>query len=288
MQKLDGREVSKALRESMKSETIRFHSHHGKFPGLAVVIVGDDPASHVYVSNKEKGCAEIGIKSFKYALPEKTTYEELATLIQKLNRDPEVHGILVQLPLPKHLPSEKITELIDANKDADGLTTTSMGLLWTGQQRVKPCTPHGVMKILEHYNISVTGKEAVVVGRSQIVGKPMAQLLLDAQATVTICHSKTRDLKEHTKRADIVVVAAGRPRLLGKEDFKKGAVVIDVGMHRLENGTPNGKLCGDVRFEELDGLASAATPVPGGVGPMTITMLLQNTIRLAELSVQKK
>jgi methylenetetrahydrofolate dehydrogenase (NADP+)/methenyltetrahydrofolate cyclohydrolase len=284
MQRLDGREVSKALREKMKNKVESFKRDHGKTPGLAVVLVGTDPASHVYVANKEKGCAEIGMDSFRYDLPESASFEQVRALVEKLNQDPKVHGILVQLPLPRHLPSDQITELISPLKDADGLTTASMGLLWTGNPRVKPCTPFGVMKILEHYNISVSSKTAVVVGRSQIVGKPMAQLLMDAQATVTICHSKTPNVQSFTKSADVVVVAAGRPRLLGKEDFKRGAVVIDVGMHR----TSDGKLCGDVRFEELDGWAQAATPVPGGVGPMTITMLLQNTIHLAFLSVGKK
>ncbi|MGE3975707.1 MAG: bifunctional methylenetetrahydrofolate dehydrogenase/methenyltetrahydrofolate cyclohydrolase FolD [Bdellovibrionales bacterium] len=283
MVKLDGREVSKTLREKMRSQVSNFQKLYGKIPGLAVVLVGNDPASHVYVGNKEKGCAEIGIKSFRYDLPADASFEKVKELVQTLNSDPHVHGILIQLPLPKHLPSEQITELINVKKDADGLTTGSMGLLWTGQPRVKPCTPHGVMKILEHYKIPTSGREAVVVGRSQIVGKPMAQLLMDAQATVTICHSKTKDLRSHTRRADIVVVAAGQPRLLGKEDFKKEAVVIDVGIHKLESG----KLCGDVRFDELEGWASAATPVPGGVGPMTITMLLQNTILLAELSMKE-
>jgi len=279
---LDGLAVAKTQRELIKKRVDAYKAKHNESPGLSVVLVGDDPGSQVYVKNKSKACDEVGIRSELYALAASVGFEEIQKLITKLNNDPKVNGILLQLPLPKSFDSEKIIDLIDPKKDADGITTENMGRLWKGQRAIKPCTPFGVMAILEHYKISLVGKNAVVIGRSQIVGKPMAQLLIDAQATVTICHTKTSELIEHTRRADVVVVAMGKPRMLGKEAFKKDAVVIDVGMHRLDDG----KLCGDVRFEELDGAVMAATPVPKGVGPMTITMLLENTVQLAEL--QKK
>jgi methylenetetrahydrofolate dehydrogenase (NADP+)/methenyltetrahydrofolate cyclohydrolase len=216
------------------------------------------------------------MKSFETRLPATVSKEDLKTAITQMNQDPEVTAYLVQLPLPASFNTQEVMSWIDPKKDADGLTVESLGLLFAGRPHAIPCTPHGVMKILEHYDIDVEGKPAVVIGRSQIVGKPMAHLLTDANATVTLCHSRTKDLQQHTKQADIVVVAAGRPKFIGKQAFKKGAVVIDVGIHRMDNG----KLCGDVDPAGLDDWVSALTPVPGGVGPMTITMLLQNTLTL--------
>ena len=276
---LNGKEVAEARRIKIKSRAEAFFKKYKRRAKLAVVLVGDDPASLVYVRNKAKGCAEVGLDSVEHKLPGTTTASDLKNLVRALNADENVDGILVQLPLPKGIRSDEIIDEIDPRKDADGLTTENMGLLFTGRRRVAGCTPEGVMAILEHYNFSVAGMKAVVVGRSQIVGRPMAQLLSEGDATVTVCHSKTKNIREHTSQADLVVVAAGRSRLLGREDFKKGAIVIDVGIHRLSTG----KLCGDVRFDELDGWVAAATPVPGGVGPMTITMLLENTLKLAEL-----
>ncbi|MCB0350111.1 MAG: bifunctional methylenetetrahydrofolate dehydrogenase/methenyltetrahydrofolate cyclohydrolase FolD [Bdellovibrionales bacterium] len=274
---LNGKAVSEKKRADIKSRVSLFKGKYSRSPGLAVVIVGDDPASHVYVKNKIKSCEEVGIVSFHHQLDAQTTETELLALIQKLNGDKSVDGILVQLPLPPHLSADKIVAAIRPDKDADGLTVENMGLLFSGKPRVVPCTPRGVIEILKYYDISMAGKNCVVVGRSQIVGRPMAQLLLLEDATVTVAHSKTPDVSAITRTADIVVVAAGRPRMLGADDFKKNAVVVDVGIHRLPDG-----LCGDVRFEELKSHAHAATPVPGGVGPMTITILLENTLVLAE------
>jgi len=279
---LDGKEVAQARRKQIKARAEVFSEAYGRRASLAVVLVGDDPASQVYVRNKAKGCAEVGLDSIEHKLPVNISRSELIQLVKTLNADDRVDGILVQLPLPKGLDPSEIIDHIDPQKDPDGLTTENMGLLFVGRTRVASCTPAGVMVILEHYRIPVAGRRAVVVGRSQIVGRPMAQLLTEAHATVTVCHSKTPDIREHTSQADLVVVAAGKAGLLGREDFKKGAVVIDVGIHRL----PGGKLCGDVRFDELNGWVQAATPVPGGVGPMTITMLLENTLQLAELRAQ--
>jgi methylenetetrahydrofolate dehydrogenase (NADP+)/methenyltetrahydrofolate cyclohydrolase len=276
---LDGKEVSKVVRASLVPRVQRFKELTGRAPQLTVVIVGDDKASHVYVQNKKKACEAVGMSSTVYELPANTSQQELNNLLIQLDNNDGVDGILVQLPLPKHLNSEEVLEILDSAKDPDALTFRSLGYFFAGKPVVSPCTPTGVMTILKHYGLSVEGKKAVVVGRSNIVGKPMAQLLTEANATVTVCHSKTPNLSEYTKQADIVVVAAGKARFLGKEDFKKGAIVIDVGIHGSGQG---GKLCGDVRFDELEGWASAATPVPGGVGPMTITTLLQNTCLLAE------
>lgn len=281
---LDGREVSKAVRERLRAEVQTLSAQRGFPPGLAVILVGADPASQVYVRNKEKACESLGIHSVRVDMDASTTEDAVLKQVRAFNDDAKIDGILVQMPLPKQIRSEKVLETISPEKDADGLTTTNMGLLWTGKKRVVSCTPLGVMRILEHYQISVAGKNAVVIGRSQIVGRPMAHLLSEADATVTICHSKTADLRDHLKRADIVVVAAGKKRFLGKDDFKQNAVVIDVGIHGSGSG---GSVCGDVRFEELEGWASAATPVPGGVGPMTITTLLENTISLARLRSKK-
>lgn len=276
---LDGKEVAKEVRASLVPRVAKFKETYGRAPHLSVVIVGDDKASHVYVKNKKIACEKIGMTSTIHTLPAETTQSELNQILSKLNNDNGVDGILVQFPLPKHLSSDEVLKLVSAEKDADGLTYESLGYFFAGKPLVSPCTPAGVMEILKHYRIPVEGKRAVVVGRSNIVGKPMALLLTEANATVTLCHSKTSNMSELTKQADLVVVAAGKARLLGKEDFKKDAIVIDVGMHGSGQG---GKLCGDVRFEELDGWAQAATPVPGGVGPMTIAMLLKNTCQLAE------
>ena len=276
---LDGKEVSKVVRASLVPRVQSFKERTGRVPHLTVVIVGDDKASHVYVQNKKKACEAIGMTSTVYELQANTTQQELNNLLIQLNNNDGVDGVLVQLPLPKHLSSEQVLEILNSEKDPDALTFKSLGYFFAGKPVVSPCTPSGIMTILKHYGISVEGKKAVVVGRSNIVGKPMAQLLTDANATVTICHSKTANLSAYTREADIVVVAAGKARFLGKEDFKKDAIVIYVGMHGSGQG---GKLCGDVRFEELTGWVQAASPVPGGVGPMTITTLLQNTCLLAE------
>jgi methylenetetrahydrofolate dehydrogenase (NADP+)/methenyltetrahydrofolate cyclohydrolase len=279
MLRLDGTLVAKTRRERLAAAIKDFREKSGIQPGLAVVLVGDDPASQVYVKNKIKTCEEVGIKSFASFPPATTTEADLLAKVKELNEDKNVHGILVQLPLPKHISEEKILDALDPKKDPDGLTAANLGLFWSGRTRVAPCTPTGVMKILEHFKIALAGKRAVVIGRSNIVGKPMAHHLINANATVTVVHSKTPDVSAITREADIVVVAAGKPRFMGKNDFKKGAVVVDVGIHR-----ENGKLCGDVRYEELEGWAEAATPVPGGVGPMTIQMLMENTLHLAELA----
>lgn len=280
MQVLNGKEVSAATLEKVHKNTQDFESQHGRKPGLAVILVGVDPASEVYVRNKVRTCEEIGFKSFHHAMPNDHTPKKLEELIHKLNNDKNVDGILLQLPVPKGYDKDYFTNLISPEKDVDGLGFESQGRLWAGKPRAIPCTPKGVMRILDFYKIKCDGKSAVVIGRSEIVGKPMAQLLMNANATVTICHSKTPDINTYTKNADIVVVAAGKARLFGKENFKKNSVVIDVGMHRQEIDG-KAKLCGDVRYEELDGHVAAATPVPGGVGPMTIAMLMENTLELA-------
>lgn len=276
---LDGKEVAKEVRASLQPRIAKFTEKVGRPPHLSVIIVGDDKASLVYVKNKKIACEKLGMSSTIHALPAATTQRELNELIHKLNLEKDVDGILVQFPLPAHLSAHEVLKLVSAEKDADGLTYASLGYFFAGKPFVSPCTPLGVMAILRHYGISVDGLKAVVVGRSNIVGKPMAHMLTEAHATVTLCHSRTPRLSEQTQQADLVVVAAGKARFLGREDFKKDAIVIDVGMHGSGLG---GKLCGDVRFEELDGWVKAATPVPGGVGPMTIAMLLQNTCLLAE------
>ncbi len=251
-------------------------------PGLAVVLVGNDPASRIYVNNKKKACEEIGIRSFEYILPEKTTEEELIQLVETLNKDNSVHGILVQLPLPKHIDAENVLLRISPDKDVDSFHPFNMGRVMIGDYYFLPCTPAGIMELLIRSGINLVGKECVVVGRSNIVGKPIAMLLLHSNATVTICHSKTRNLKEICRRADVLVVAVGKPKFINADYVKDGAVVIDVGINRLEDG----KICGDVDFDSVSEKASYITPVPGGVGPMTITMLLKNTIMSAELSRQ--
>lgn len=284
MQLMDGKKVSQDRRRALQKRVAEWTEETGVKPGLAVVIVGEDPASHVYVRNKIRSCEKVGMVSKEVRLPADTSREALKQAVEDLNNDPSVHGYLVQLPLPAHLHPDEVVTWIDPKKDADGLTAENLGLLFSGRPRVVPCTPQGVMYLLEAYKIDIQGKYAVVVGRSQIVGRPMAQLLLNANATVTTCHSKTKDLRSFTSQADIVVVAAGRPEMLGREDFKQGAVVIDVGIHRRQGDDGRVSLCGDVRWNELQDWASAATPVPGGVGPMTITTLLENTLHLAQLS----
>lgn len=279
MERLDGRALSILQREQIRGRVQQFHSQTQITPCLAVVLVGEDPASQVYVRNKIKACDEVGVKSIEKRRPSDISQAQLIKEVQELNANPNVHGILVQLPLPKGLDSEKVLSQISPLKDVDGLDPENLGLLLSDNKRVAPCTPAGVIELLKAHKVSMKGAHAVVVGRSQIVGKPMALLLLAENATVTVCHSQTQDLAHHTRQADIVVVAAGRPEFLGKEHFKLGAVVVDVGIHRKDNG----KLCGDVNPQGLEGWLKALSPVPGGVGPMTITMLLENTLQLAEL-----
>jgi methylenetetrahydrofolate dehydrogenase (NADP+)/methenyltetrahydrofolate cyclohydrolase len=276
---LDGKLVSQSRRQALRPRLEKFQKQAGRAVHLAVILVGEDPASQVYVRNKIKGCAELGIQSTRYDLPTTTTQTELVSLVLRLNQDDGVDGILVQRPLPKHLDENEIFEIISAQKDVDGFSYQALGHLMAGAVTVAPCTPVGIMSILEHYQISVAGMRAVVVGRSVTVGKPMLHLLTAAQATVTLCHSQTKDLRSYTREADLVVVAAGRKHLLGKEDFKKDAIVIDVGVHGSGSGQ---KLAGDVRADELTEWVKALTPVPGGVGPMTITSLFENTVMLAE------
>ncbi len=279
---ISGKEVSQKVRERIKKETMELFEKTGKKPGLAVVIVGEDPASQVYVRNKAKGCEEVGFHSEVYRLPEKTTMEELLALIEKLNNDNNIHGILCQLPLPKHLDETEVILAINPNKDVDAFHPVNTGKIMIGNYSFLPCTPAGVMELIASTGVDVSGKECVVVGRSNIVGKPQAMLLLQKNGTVTICHSKTKNLKETTKRADILVVAVGRASFITGDMIKEGAIVIDVGINRNEEG----KLVGDVHFESAEKIASYITPVPGGVGPMTITMLLQNTLTAAKEQIK--
>ncbi len=274
---IDGKAVSASLRQAIKSETAQL-SAAGTTPGLAVILVGDDPASHVYVNNKKKGCAEVGFYSEVYELPASTTQQELLALVEKLNKQENIHGILVQSPLPKHLDEEAVVLAIDPNKDVDAFHPVNVGHIMIGDYRFLPCTPAGIMELLKAVDIDPKGKECVVIGRSNIVGKPMAMLLLHAHGTVTICHSRTKDLAEVTRRADILVSAVGKAGFVTADMVKPGAVVIDVGMNR----NAQNKLCGDVDFEAVKEVAGYITPVPGGVGPMTITMLLRNTLTAAK------
>ena len=275
---IDGKLVSKQVRERVAKETEQLKAK-GITPGLAVIIVGDDPASQVYVKNKEKACNEVGFYSEKYALPENTTQEKLNNLVKELNNKKEVSGILCQLPLPKHLDDKEVINLIDPIKDVDAFHPVNVGAIMIGDYNFLPCTPAGVMELIHSTGVEVTGKKAVVIGRSNIVGKPMAMLLLHENATVEITHSKTVELKEVTKSADILVAAIGKAKFVTADMVKDGAVVIDVGMNRDENG----KLCGDVDFENVKDKCSFITPVPGGVGPMTISMLMQNTLTAAKI-----
>lgn len=276
---LNGREISEEIRKELKIKVEKL-KQNGIQPGLAVILVGNNPASRIYVNNKKKACEEVGIRSFEYVLPEETSEEELIQLVEVLNKDKSVHGILIQLPLPKQIDAENVLLRISPDKDVDAFHPFNVGRIMIGDYYFLPCTPAGIMEILQRTGIDLAGKECVVVGRSNIVGKPMAMLLLHSNATVTICHSKTKDLKDVCRRADVLVVAVGKPKLVNADFVKNGAVVIDVGMNRLENG----KLCGDVDFDSVAEKASYITPVPGGVGPMTISMLLKNTVKSAELS----
>jgi methylenetetrahydrofolate dehydrogenase (NADP+)/methenyltetrahydrofolate cyclohydrolase len=275
---ISGKIVSAEVRKNLSNEIKEFISETGVTPGLAVILVGNDPASAVYVRNKHKGCLEVGINSYEITMPEETTEIELLAKIDELNSDDKVHGILVQLPLPKHISEEKILNRIDPSKDVDAFHPTNVGKIVSGKYDFIPCTPAGIMELLHFYNVDINGKECVVIGRSNIVGKPMALLLLAENGTVTICHSRTKDLKDAAKRADILVVAIGKPKFVTSDMVKPGAVVIDVGINRMADG----KLCGDVDFDSVEPLASMITPVPGGVGPMTITMLLKNTLTAAK------
>lgn len=274
---IDGKQIAKEVRAEIAAECAELKKK-GIIPGLAVVIVGTDPASQVYVRNKKKACEEVGFRSEVFELPEETTEEELLALVKKLNEDVNIHGILVQLPLPEHLDDEVIIANIDPKKDVDAFHPSNVGKIMIGNYDFLPCTPAGVMVLLEKSGIDVSGKECVVVGRSNIVGKPQAMLLLHANGTVTICHSRTKDLAEVTRRADILVVAIGKADFITGDMVKDGAVVIDVGMNRKADG----KLTGDVDFATVEPKASYITPVPGGVGPMTITMLLRNTLTSAK------
>ena len=275
---IDGKAISASIREEIKTEVAKRVSDGLVRPGLAVIIVGEDPASQVYVRNKKKGCEEVGFYSEVYELPRETTQEELNALVDKLNADEKIHGILCQLPLPKHLDENEVILRIDPKKDVDAFHPYNVGKIMIGDYDFLPCTPAGVMALLERSGIEVSGKECVVVGRSNIVGKPQAMLLLHANGTVTVCHSRTKDLAEVCRRADILVAAIGKADFFGADMVKDGAVVIDVGMNRRADG----KLTGDVNFEEVEPKASYITPVPGGVGPMTITMLLKNTLTAAK------
>ena len=279
---IDGKAISAAIRAEISEEVKKMKAEKGLVPGLAVIIVGEDPASQVYVRNKAKDCEETGINSIVHALPENTTEEELLALVHKLNNDDTVHGIIVQLPLPKHLNSDLIINNIDVKKDVDAFHPYKVGKVMIGDYELLPCTPAGVMALLERSNIEVAGKNCVVVGRSNIVGKPQAMMLLHKNGTVTVCHSKTKNLAEICRSADILVVAIGRAKFIKGDMIKEGAVVIDVGMCRDENG----KLCGDVDYESAEKKASYITPVPGGVGPMTRVMLLQNTLTAAKKKIK--
>lgn len=275
---IDGRDVAKKMRVEQKERVDALEVATGVIPGLAVILVGEDPASALYVSNKVKACEAVGIQSFSHRFPATITNEELLGLIKTLNADPSVHGILVQLPLPAHIDMEQVLETIAPEKDVDGFHLYNVGALVVGRQIFPPCTPFGVMNLLKHENIPIEGRNVVVVGASNIVGKPMALMLMAQDATVAICHAKTRDLAQFTILADILVVAAGVPNLILPQMVKHGVVVIDVGINRL----PSGKVVGDVDFEGVSKKASYITPVPGGVGPMTIAMLLENTLQSAE------
>lgn len=271
---IDGKQVSASVKEQVRQETEILVQKYGKRPALAVVIVGNNPASRVYVNNKKKACETVGFQSFEYALPEDTSQEELLELVQTLNADENINGILVQLPLPKQIDENAIINAISSKKDVDAFHPENVGKIMIGDYAFLPCTPAGVMELIHTTGVEISGKKCVVIGRSNIVGKPMAMLLLHESGTVTICHSRTQDLPSVTKEADILVVAIGKANFVTADMVKDGAVVIDVGMNRLENG----KLCGDVDFAEVESKASWITPVPGGVGPMTIAMLMKNTL----------
>lgn len=280
---LSGKEVSDRIKEELKDEVQKL-KEQGIFTGLAVIIVGDDPASRVYVNNKKKACEQLGIYSEEYALAGDTSEDELIRLIEKLNKDNGISGILVQLPLPKQINEQRVLESINYKKDVDAFHPVNVGKIMTGNYDFVPCTPAGIMELIKESGVLVEGRECVVVGRSNIVGKPMSMLLLHQNGTVTVCHSRTRNLKEKTQNADILVVAVGKPNFVTGDMIKEGAVVIDVGINRLENK----KLVGDVDFESAEKVAGAITPVPGGVGPMTIAMLMKNTVKAAVINKTEK
>ncbi len=274
---MDGKVVSSYVKEQVKLQTDKLKGL-GIEPCLAVIIVEGDPASRVYVNNKKRACEVCGIKSLEYALPCDVSEEELLSLIDKLNRDSSVHGILCQLPVPKHIDEKKVIDAISPSKDVDGFSAVNVGKIWLGDYEISPCTPMGVIELLDYYKIPLEGKNCVIVGRSNIVGKPMAALLLERNATVTVCHSKTKDLSFFTKNADVIIAAVGRANFITADMVSDGAVVIDVGINRFENG----KLCGDVDFDAVKEKASYITPVPGGCGPMTIAVLMKNTLAAAK------
>ena len=276
---ISGKEVSAKVKEQVRIETAELMEKHGIQPSLAVVIVGSDPASRVYVNNKKKACELMGFKSIEYALPEETTQEELIALVKKMNVDPAINGILVQLPVPKHINDMAIIKAINPKKDVDAFHPENVGRVMIGEYKFIPCTPAGVIEMLDSAGVEIEGKNCVVIGRSNIVGKPMGMLLLHRNGTVTICHSRTKNLAEITRQADILVATVGKPNFVTGDMVKEGAVVVDVGINRL----PDGSLCGDVNFAEVEPKASYITPVPGGVGPMTIAMLMRNTLTAAKL-----
>ena len=280
---IDGKAISAAVRADIAAETAQMKAETGVVPGLAVILVGDDPASRVYVNNKKKACAEVGFLSEEFHLPADTTEEQLLALVQQLNARPDIHGILCQLPLPRHLDDKAVIAAIRADKDVDAFHAENVGHIMIGDYTFLPCTPAGVMELLHRSGIEVAGKRCVVVGRSNIVGKPQALLLLHEHGTVTVCHSRTPDLAAVCREADILVVAVGRAKFITADMVKPGAVVIDVGMNRDENG----KLCGDVAYDEVAEVAGYITPVPGGVGPMTIAMLMKNTLTAAKAAMKQ-
>ena len=280
---INGKEIGQEIRTGVATR-VQALKEKGITPGLAVILVGDNPASKTYVANKQKSCEQIGMYSELVKLPEDISEQALLEKIRELNECASIHGILVQLPLPKHINEDKVIQTISPEKDVDGFSPISVGKMMLGQDTYLPCTPYGVMKMLEHAGIDVAGKHAVIVGRSHIVGKPMGQLLLQKDATVTYTHSKTPDLPSFTKQADILIAAVGRANFITSEHIKEGAVVIDVGINRNQDN----RLCGDVDFDDIQGIASHITPVPGGVGPMTITMLLENTVQAAEKELERQ
>jgi methylenetetrahydrofolate dehydrogenase (NADP+)/methenyltetrahydrofolate cyclohydrolase len=279
---IDGKAVAARVRAEVATGVQEFVAEHGRAPGLATILVGDDPASAVYVGGKQKASAEVGIQGFDHRLPADASQDEVIALIERLNADDDVSGILCQLPVPPHMDGVKLTSLVDPAKDVDGLTPVSVGLLSLGREGLRSCTPEGVMLLLEEAGAELEGAEAVVIGRSNLFGKPMAQLLLGANATVTTCHSRTRDLPAVCRRADVLIAAVGRARMVTRDWVKPGAVVIDVGLNRTDEG-----LAGDVAFDEVAEVASAITPVPGGVGPMTVACLLRNTLKAARLAARR-
>ena len=280
---IDGKKIAQEIRHEVKAETLRLKKGTGITPGLAVVLVGDDPASKIYLKHKENACRDAGFFSREFRLPQETLESELLATIQELNQDGNIHGILVQLPLPRHLNSATIIEAIDPQKDVDGFHPYNLGRLFTGNPYHMACTPKGILELMDRHAITIEGKEAVIVGRSNIVGKPLALMLLNRHATVTICHTRTRNLSEVTKRAEILVAAAGKPEMIRADMVRDGSVIIDVGVNRMDDG----RLVGDVAFSEVLEKVSYITPVPGGVGPMTIAMLLVNTLKAASLPYKK-